>query len=59
MNTKQEEELKKFHAKLESEIASLYFGTISINIMIIDGVPVYSSLKISNQKRLKYDKTST
>lgn len=50
----QQEELVKFHALLEKAIIDLEYGTMSVNVILSEGIPKIDSLNIVSQKRIKY-----
>ena len=54
MKLNKEEELLKFSAIIESKVNRLQYGTISVNVMLSNGVPVLSTMNITKQKRRRY-----
>jgi len=48
------EELLKFHALLETTVDDLEYGTLSVNVILVNGIPKVNTLNIVASKRIKY-----
>ena len=44
----------EFHAIVETEVNRLEYGTIAINVQLIDGKPILETLSLVTSKRKKY-----
>lgn len=49
-----EEKLLKFHAILETEVVQMGYGTLSVNVVLVNGEPKVETLNIVVNKSLKF-----
>jgi hypothetical protein len=43
-----------FHALLENEVAKLGYGTMTVNVIVSNGMPINKTLNIVCSRRKKY-----
>lgn len=49
-----EEKLIKFTGIIEKEATELEFGTLTVNVVLVNGLPKIETLNIVTNKRVKY-----
>lgn len=51
-----EQQILMLCAKIEKEVQDLEYGSLSVNVIIVNGVPEMKTLNIVRSKRIKYQK---
>ena len=49
-----EEKIIKFFGVIDKEVEEIDYGTITVNVVLNDGLPVFETANLVKSKRIKY-----